>query len=213
MITTASVVPYLSCDRRMTLRRQCPSCADSSAARVRLAQNLSAPGLLALREEVVPAVLRPAALVVLSAHRPFLAVGDHGDAIRSDALGLQVAHGRLGTALAEGQVVLVGATLVAVAVDPNELVRIRLEPVHVGIERLRITRTNPVRVEGEVHRLQGRVRLVVRGRSGSRGGRGGQGGGGGGRGRGGGRRGRGSGGGRGRGRHLSHRRTLWTARQ
>src|SRR5215470_9936920 len=199
MITTASVVPYLSCDRRMTLRRQCPSCADSSAARVRLAQNLSAPGLLALREEVVPAVLRPAALVVLSAHRPFLAVGDHGDAIRSDALGLQVAHGRLGTALAEGQVVLVGATLVAVAVDPNELVRIRLEPVHVGIERLRITRTNPVRVEGEVHRLEGGVRGVGGGRRGSGGGRcrrgHGRGWGGGWRGRG--RRGRGSGGGRG----------------
>src|SRR5215813_8568892 len=119
MIATASVVPNLSCDRRVTLRRQCPGRADSSAARVRLAQNLSAPGLLALREEVVPAVLRPAALVVLSAHRPFLAVGDHGDAICSDALGLQIAHGRLCTAFPEGQVVLVGPALVAVAVNSN----------------------------------------------------------------------------------------------
>src|SRR5215510_15928914 len=109
-------------------------CADPSQSRRQCAVNprAIAPPLLALGEEVVAAIPRPAALGVLGAYGAFLPVGHHGDSIRGDAHGHQITHSRLGTALAEGQVVLVGAALVAVAVDPHELVRIRLEPVRVG---------------------------------------------------------------------------------
>src|SRR5262249_22624426 len=69
----------------------------------------------------------------------------------------------------ESQVVLGGAALVSVAFDPHELVRICLEPGRAGIERFCVTRPNQALVEVEIHRLEGRVRLVVRGRGGSRG--------------------------------------------
>ena len=45
---------------------------------------------------------------MLGTDRALLALGHHGNPIRGDALGDEVAYGRRGAALAEGQVVLVG---------------------------------------------------------------------------------------------------------
>src|SRR5215813_2260556 len=177
MITTASVVP--SC-----LVTDVYHCAhrDHRADSAHRIRERSSP-LLALGEEVVAPVPRPAALVVLGAHWSFLPKGHRGHSIRGDALGHQIAHGRLGAALAESQVVLGGAALVSVAFDPHELVRICLEPGRAGIERFCVTRPNQALVEVEIHRLGGRFGLVVGGGGGSRGGGrgGGQGGGWGGR--------------------------------
>ena len=60
----------------------------------------------------------------------------------------QVVHGRLRAPLAERQVVLVGAALVAVALDQHEVV-VGLQPRRVGVEHLRVGRPDIVLVEVE----------------------------------------------------------------
>src|SRR5207249_8528717 len=84
--------------------------------------------LLALDREVGAAILRPARLVVFLALRTVLAVADDGDPPRVHAPRDEIVHGRLGPPLAERQVVFVGAALVAVPLDEEQLVRVRLEP-------------------------------------------------------------------------------------
>src|SRR6266571_1790750 len=64
-------------------------------------------GLLGLDEEVRASVLGPAALGVLGADGPLLAVGDDGDAGGRQSLREQVVHGRPRAPLAQRQVVLV----------------------------------------------------------------------------------------------------------
>src|SRR5438105_12107626 len=63
-----------------------------------------------LDEERGAAILLPAALVVLRAHGPLLAVADDGDATGLHALTDEVAHRRARGTLANAGVALVGAT-------------------------------------------------------------------------------------------------------
>src|SRR3989442_4355440 len=87
-----------------------------------------------------PAVLAPARLVVLRAQRALLAVADDRDPVRPDALGHEVVHRGLRAPLAERHVVFVGAALVAVPLDEQELTRARLQPRRVPVDRPRIPR-------------------------------------------------------------------------
>src|SRR5207237_1515268 len=73
--------------------------------------------LLALDEEMGAAVLRPALLRLLGAERALLAVADRGHAGPRDALGEEVLQRGLRAMVAEGEVVLVGPPVVAVACD------------------------------------------------------------------------------------------------
>src|SRR5213079_1766549 len=77
-----------------------------------------------LDQEVAAPVLLPARVVVLAAQRSLLAVTDDRDAGRLDALGHEVVHRGLRAPLAERQVVLVGAPLVAVSLDEKEVIRV-----------------------------------------------------------------------------------------
>src|SRR5712692_6831149 len=104
----------------------------------------AAPTLLRLDQEVSAAVLGPAGFVVLGAHGPFFAVGDDAHAALRHPLADQIVHGRLGPPLAEREVVLVGAALVAVALDEHEQVGVALQPGRVGIEHLGVARPDIV---------------------------------------------------------------------
>src|SRR5882672_2603556 len=90
--------------------------------------------LACFRQELVPAVLGPASLGLLRAHRPLLAVGVDRDAAGLDTVRHEIVHGPLGALLAEGQIVLVGAPLVAVALAQNEDVGVGLETGGVAVE-------------------------------------------------------------------------------
>src|SRR2546422_4357395 len=109
---------------------QVPTGASSAAKRTAGSRHSPEPAirtsddveaLLLLGQEVISAVLRPARLVVLGADGPLLTVGDDRDAVGLDALGHEVAHGGLRAPLAQGQVVLVGSSLVAMPFDQGEL--------------------------------------------------------------------------------------------
>src|SRR5262249_55648923 len=110
--------------------------------------------LLRLDEEVSAAVLGPAGFVVIGADRPLFAVGDDAHAVLRDALADQIVHCRLRPTLAEREVVLVGAALVAVALDQHEHGRVALQPRRVGVECLGVARPDVVLVEVEVDVLQ-----------------------------------------------------------
>src|SRR5437660_10645159 len=107
-------------------------------------------GLLGLDEEVRATVLSPAALGVLGADGPLLAVGDDGDAGGRQSLREQLVHGRPRAPLAQRQVVLVRAALVAVPLDEHEVIAPRLQPAGIGIEGLGILGADVGLVEVEV---------------------------------------------------------------
>jgi len=69
--------------------------------------------------EVIATVLLPAGFVVLGANRALLAITHEVEAICCNAVVNEVPLGRSRTALAQCQVVLVGATLVSVALDTD----------------------------------------------------------------------------------------------
>src|SRR5262249_57023327 len=71
-------------------------------------------------QEVGASVLGPACLGVLGADGALLSVADDRDPIGLNALGDEVVHGRFRAPLAEGEVVFVGAALVAVSFDEDE---------------------------------------------------------------------------------------------
>src|SRR5206468_8527446 len=99
-----------------------------------------ARALLRFDEEVSAAVLGPAGFVVIGADRPLLTVGDDAHPVLRHTLADEIIHRRLGPALAERQVVLVGASLVAVALDEHQHRAVALQPRRVGVEHLRIDR-------------------------------------------------------------------------
>src|ERR1700677_971286 len=77
---------------------------------------------------VAVAVLGPGAFVIARIDRPFLAVGNGGDARAVDAVGDQkVTHG-IGPAGAEGEVVFARAAFVTIAFDADLHRRIAAEP-------------------------------------------------------------------------------------
>src|SRR5690349_1686305 len=111
-------------------------------------------GLLRLHQEVRAPVLSPARFRVFLTRRALFAVADDRDAVGLHALRHEVVHRRLRAPLTEREVVLVGAALVGVTLDENEVVRVRLEPGRVGVERARVGRTDVVLVEVEVDVLE-----------------------------------------------------------
>src|ERR671937_1465506 len=84
--------------------------------------------------EVIATVLLPAGFVVLGANRALLAVRHEVEAICRNAVVDEVPLGACRAALAEGQVVLIGATLVSVTLDTNPHTRVRLQPRDLAIE-------------------------------------------------------------------------------
>src|SRR5918992_1430282 len=73
------------------------------------------------------AVLPPAALFGFLTDGPLLAVADRAQAVGGNSQGYQVILGRPGSAFAEGQVVLVGATFVTMPFDGQRELRALLQ--------------------------------------------------------------------------------------
>src|SRR4051812_3256858 len=84
--------------------------------------------------EVIATVLLPAGLVVLGANRALLAIAHEVETICCNAVVNEVPLGGSRTALAEGQVVLVGATLVCVTLDTNPHSGVSLQPWNLRVE-------------------------------------------------------------------------------
>src|SRR5207249_4918703 len=119
-----------------------------------------------LDAEVGAAVLGPALLGVLTARRLLLAVADDRDAVGPHAVGDEVVHRGLGPAIAEGQVVFAGATLVGVTLDQDQMVGVRLEPLRIGVEHRRSFRADLGAIERKVDVLQlDRRNELTRGRA------------------------------------------------
>src|SRR5205807_5898336 len=85
--------------------------------------------LLALDEEMGAAVLRPALLRLLGAERALLAVAERAHAGPRDATGEEVLQRGLRAMVAEGEVVFVGAPVVAVAFDQDDGARVVPQPL------------------------------------------------------------------------------------
>src|SRR5258706_3441950 len=102
--------------------------------------------------EVIATVLLPAGFVVLGANRALLAITHEVEAICRNAVVNEVPLGACRTALAEGQVVLVGATLVSVTLDTNSHSRVSLQPRNLDIECCSCIRSDRRLVEVEVDR-------------------------------------------------------------
>jgi len=102
--------------------------------------------------EVIATVLLPAGFVVLGANRALLAIAHEVEAICRNAVVNEVPLGACRTALAEGQVVLVGATLVSVTLDANSHSGVSLQPRNLDIECCSCIRSDRRLVEVEVDR-------------------------------------------------------------
>src|SRR5579875_1689889 len=83
--------------------------------------------LLVVHRKAGAAILRPALFGGLGAERLFFAVADHPDTAGRYALAYQHVLGRVGAVLAERQVVLVAAALVAVAADYDLDIRVGVQ--------------------------------------------------------------------------------------
>src|SRR5205085_2957064 len=87
------------------------------------------------------AILRPRRLVVSRIEGTLFAVADGADAAAVDAEGHEVLLGRVGALVAEGQVVLLGAALVAVPFDQQTVLPVLPQPVRRRAQRrLRVGR-------------------------------------------------------------------------
>src|SRR2546425_10749560 len=97
-----------------------------------------------LHEEVGAPVLGPARLGVLLAHGLLLSVTQRVHPLGLDAARDEVVHRGLRATVAEGQVVGVRATLVAVALDEDERARVLLKPGRADVEDPRVARADLV---------------------------------------------------------------------
>src|SRR6266566_2303692 len=102
--------------------------------------------------EVIATVLLPAGFVMLGANRALLAIAHEVEAICRNAVVNEVPLGACRTALAEGQVVLVGATLVSVTLDTNSHSGVGLQPRNLSVECCSCIRSDRRLVEVEVDR-------------------------------------------------------------
>src|SRR5439155_19828951 len=155
--TAKRIIAAIRVDRSTGVGRRAPE--GGGGPTLRSAPSPSA----ALDLEIGAPVLLHALLGVLAARRPLLAVGNRGHAVLGDAVGLEVVHGRLRPPIAERQVVLGGALLVAVAFDQHERVDVLLEPRRVAGER--VDRVGPqqglVEVETDGLQLGRRDELIL----------------------------------------------------
>src|SRR5207245_10972614 len=118
---------------------------------------------VAARQDVdlVAAILGPGLLVVAGIDGPLFAVRHRLDATRVDAVTQEVLLGRRGAPIAQGQVVLVGAALVAVSADADTQSRVRLQDRHLLVEHRGIAAPDDRLVVVEVdHRPQNRLHRV-----------------------------------------------------
>src|SRR5256714_4348934 len=106
--------------------------------------------------EVIATVLLPAGFVVPGPHGARLDVRHEVEAICRNAVVNEVPLGACRTALAEGQVVLVRATLVSVTLDTDPHPRVRLQPRDLAIECSSRIRSDRRLVEVEVDRASDR---------------------------------------------------------
>src|SRR3989449_145871 len=102
------------------------------------------------RHQVITAVLPPCGLVVSGRARTLLAVADRRDARGFETEVQEVRPRSVGTALAEGQVVLTRAPLVAVSLHAQVLVWALLRPIEERLQRVPCLRTQLGAVESEV---------------------------------------------------------------
>src|SRR5438105_13653440 len=86
-------------------------------------------------DEVSPAVLLPAGLVLVAAERLFLALADHDDAVCGHAEVHEIVLHRAGAARSKREVVLGAAARVAVPFDRDPRARPLLQPVGVFLQR------------------------------------------------------------------------------
>src|SRR6266566_8857593 len=107
--------------------------------------------------EVIATVLLPAGFVMLGANRALLAIAHEVEAICRNAVVNEVPLGACRTALAEGQVVLVGATLVSVTLNTYPHTRVSLQPRELAIECSSRIRPDRRLVEVEVDRCSDRT--------------------------------------------------------
>src|SRR6266850_6023391 len=105
--------------------------------------------LLGLHREMRPAILAPAVLAGLLAHRACLAVAEHRDPVRPDPSGHEIVHRRARPTLAERQVVVGRPALVGMPFDEHEPPRISLHEIGVLVEELRVFRSDHVGIELE----------------------------------------------------------------
>src|SRR5271166_2571506 len=81
---------------------------------------------------MIAPVLRPAAFVVLGANWKLLAVADRGHPVLTDPEGCQVILAGLRALGAQRDIVFLGAALVAITLDLDLGLRMRLQPARVG---------------------------------------------------------------------------------
>src|SRR5258708_23464628 len=84
--------------------------------------------LFPYQDEMVAAVFGPRRFVVTWIERTLLAVADCADAACIDAESDEILFGLVGAAVTEGEVVLLGAALVAMSFDEQVVLPVLLEP-------------------------------------------------------------------------------------
>src|SRR5690242_20021521 len=84
---------------------------------------------------MIAAILRPRFLGVARIERPLFAVADRANARSVDAERGEVILRRLRAAVAESEVVLLGAAFVAMAFDEQVVLRILFEPIRGRLKR------------------------------------------------------------------------------
>jgi hypothetical protein len=101
-------------------------------------------------DELDPAVVGPATFAGLVAYRPALSIGYGLQPAAADPQVFHVSLGGPGTLVAQSNVVLLGAAVVAVALDGNLHAGSRLHTLGVTIQDIAILRTQIVAIEVEV---------------------------------------------------------------
>src|SRR5579864_2647209 len=109
------------------------------------------------------AVLRPGLLVVARHRRPLLAIADGLDAGGIDAERDQSLLRRIGAALAEAQIVLARAALVAIAGDRDADAGVGLQELGLARQDLLRLRRDVAAVEGEEHPVADLLQLLAHG--------------------------------------------------
>src|SRR6266545_4931297 len=152
-------------------RRRCPTISNGSwppcaAPTHRERQKQSAPAeagaplkaesgrSLGEHHDNAPPILRPARLGLVRLHGLVLAVGDRGHPVQGDTLFAQVPADRLGTSLAELQVVFSRTGRIRVALDFEiDVLVLRLQALGEGVEGLHGVVGELVLVDGKLDRV------------------------------------------------------------
>src|SRR5687768_3442782 len=146
----ASSLRSVSILRRASSSSKSPALDGKAAASARSAP-AAIDALLTRVLDVRAPVLRPGLLVVAGRHRLLLAVADGLDAAVSDAQHRHHLLHRLGATLAEGEVVLAAAALVAIALDADARVALVAEVAGMRLHHAAVLVLHGVGVVVEEH--------------------------------------------------------------